>query len=197
MKAKPASASRQKVTRILAAAHALFTRGGYGITSMDAVAAEARVGKATVYAHFGSKPELFAAVVSAQSPSVAALPDEGSLESGLRAFAKQALDLILDAETTAMVRMIAGEHARFPELGPLFFQSGPARLQAELARHLEAAMARGELRREHPDQAAVQFLALICGDLQLRAILGTGFDDAARERTLASGLDAFLRAYRK
>ena len=61
---KPSAYSEQKIARILAAARSLFTRSGYEVTSMDSVSAAAGVSKATVYAHFGSKPELFAAVIA-------------------------------------------------------------------------------------------------------------------------------------
>jgi len=199
---KTPTASQQKIARILAAARALFTQSGYEITSMDTVAAAAGVSKATVYAHFGSKSELFAAVIAGQGdthlvPLAAGLHD--SLESVLRRFGREAFELILAPATTAMFRVISAENNRFPELGRLFYQSGPVRIQGELAAYLAAAMQRGEIRRERPEIAAIQFLALILGDLQIRELLGPNVGEATpsvRELTLNAGIDCFLRAYR-
>jgi AcrR family transcriptional regulator len=50
---------------ILAAAGALFRQGGYGGTSMPAIATEAGVVVETIYRAFGSKARLFKAVVEA------------------------------------------------------------------------------------------------------------------------------------
>ena len=53
-----------KAAIVLRAARRAFLAGGFGAVSMDAIAREAGVSKATVYAHFGSKEELFGAVVA-------------------------------------------------------------------------------------------------------------------------------------
>ena len=55
---------RGKAEAVLAAAERAFLAGGFGAVTMDAVAREAGVSKATVYAHYGSKEELFGAVVA-------------------------------------------------------------------------------------------------------------------------------------
>ena len=48
-----------KRARIMNAARAVFMAVGYANASMDAITREAGVSKATVYAHFGSKAQLF------------------------------------------------------------------------------------------------------------------------------------------
>src|SRR5438067_10651894 len=53
-----------KAAAVLRAARRAFLASGFGAVSMDAIAREAGVSKATVYAHFGSKEELFGAVVA-------------------------------------------------------------------------------------------------------------------------------------
>lgn len=193
--------SQRKLDQILAAARTLFTRHGYGTTSMVQVAAEAKVGKATVYSHFATKADLFAAVVAAESRSrlteLAPRPG-GDVTETLRRFARQAFELLLNPSTTSKLRMIAAEAERFPELGEIFYAAGPAQLQAALSGFLADAMERGLLRREVPQLAAGQFLALICGELRVRELVGTAaaIPPAARDQVLTSGVDAFLRAYR-
>ena len=52
-----------KRRQIVDAAQALFLAHGYGAVSMDAVARTAGVSKATLYAYFDSKDQLFATIV--------------------------------------------------------------------------------------------------------------------------------------
>ncbi|MBS1166636.1 MAG: TetR/AcrR family transcriptional regulator, partial [Proteobacteria bacterium] len=51
------------VERIFEAARRLFLSRGFSETSMEAIAQEAGVSKATLYSHYGSRDELFAAVI--------------------------------------------------------------------------------------------------------------------------------------
>src|SRR5260370_20532628 len=53
-----------KAETILAAAERAFLAAGFGAVTMDRVASEAGVSKATVYAHFHSKEALFGAVIA-------------------------------------------------------------------------------------------------------------------------------------
>src|SRR5262249_37727927 len=59
--------SKRKRRQVLEAAGRLFLRHGFGATTMDAIAREAGVSKATVYAHAKNKQELFAAIVNDRS----------------------------------------------------------------------------------------------------------------------------------
>lgn len=52
-----------RAASILHAAARTFARGGYAATSMDDIAAEARVSKLMLYRHFNSKHELYEAVL--------------------------------------------------------------------------------------------------------------------------------------
>src|SRR5260370_5634147 len=52
-----------KAETILAAAERAFLASGFGAVTMDAIAREAGVSKATVYAHFIGKEALFGAVI--------------------------------------------------------------------------------------------------------------------------------------
>lgn len=67
-----ADAARNR-RRILAAAHDLFARNGVGCTSMDAIAAEAGVGKGTLFRRFGDRASLALAVLD---------EDERALQEG-------------------------------------------------------------------------------------------------------------------
>jgi len=77
-----------KQTRIAAAAMALFLRDGIRATSMEAIAAEAGIAKATLYGVFKNKDEVFAAVTDMFAAQLvdavrAALADPGTVEERL------------------------------------------------------------------------------------------------------------------
>jgi AcrR family transcriptional regulator len=67
VEAGPRDRSADKRASILNAAAEIFLNGGYLGTSMDEIAAKARVAKQTVYAHFSNKRDLFVAMVSVLS----------------------------------------------------------------------------------------------------------------------------------
>src|ERR1700751_4544390 len=69
-----------KAESILAAAKRTFLAGGFGAVSMDTIAREAGVSKATVYAHFGSKEELFGAVIGGECERYFASFSAGELD---------------------------------------------------------------------------------------------------------------------
>ena len=56
-----------KAAQVMEAGSKLFTEHGFGAVSMDQVAKTAGVSKATVYAHFQSKEQLFVAIVRRSS----------------------------------------------------------------------------------------------------------------------------------
>src|SRR5713226_10479144 len=105
---------RGKAETILAAAERAFLASGFGAVTMDAIAREAGVSKATVYAHFTGKEELFGAIVARLSErrfggfSVEAL-DPVDVEASLGAIAHRSLARILSPEAIALNRIIVGE----------------------------------------------------------------------------------------
>lgn len=188
------------VTLILDAARELFLRNGFGSTSMDAVARTAGVSKATVYAHYDSKDALFAATVARegarQTLDLGAHFADDNVDDVLRKFGREVAELLLSEPVVAMRRIVASEAGRDPEVGRLFYASGPANLIASLATYLGQAMDRGHLRRESPRLAATQFIQIIVGDLQLRALIGQPEPDrTVHDAVVASGVDVFLRGY--
>ena len=136
---------------MLAAAERAFLAAGFGAVTMDAIAREAGVSKATVYAHYMSKEALFGAVVARLSErrfhgfSVEAL-DPVDIEASLTAIAIRFLDLVLSPEAIALNRIIIAEVSRFPALGVVFWEAGPERTRAQIEGFLRRAAAAGVAR---------------------------------------------------
>ena len=185
---------------ILEAARRLFLDRGFAATSMDAVAKQAGVSKATVYALFESKDALFADMVASEGDAqTSALFDDvdGHATGVLLRFGHDAADLLLREEVLAIQRIVATEARRSPAIGQLYYASGPEQLVLDLANYLEGAMKRGELRTAPARVAAAQFLQIIVGDLQFRSIIGVAGAATVDERAMyvESGVAVFLRAY--
>ena len=169
---------------------------------MDAVARTARVSKATVYAHFRSKSDLFAAIVAQvagrltgeiHSVMEARLP----LRQALMRIGTEFLEVLVDPERVRIFRMMVAETDRFPELGRVFYRAGPLVMQDCLASFLAEAAAEGKLVIEDSGLAARQLLSLIKSDLHLRCLFdsGTRPSSAECERQVAAAVETFLKAY--
>ena len=189
---------------VLRAAVQVFLSEGYGAASMDRIAAEARVSKATVYAHFGSKEALFAAIIRDRlqrlfAPVLISEPSSDDVGADLRAIARQFVAVALAPDGLAAYRMVVAESARFPELGRAFYEAGPAVTIGRLASYFAAADRRGLLCVPDPALAAEQFISLLRGPIYLRRLLGVIPLDAAAERDMQrvvdAGVDAFLKIY--
>src|SRR5579863_4183001 len=74
-----------KKLAVLKAALRLFLEQGFGATSMDAIAREAGVSKATLYAHVKSKEELFAAITATCAEQLLATHAPFDHEADIRA----------------------------------------------------------------------------------------------------------------
>jgi len=191
-----------KAQDVLEAAHELFMAKGYEAASMDAVAKAAGVSKATVYAHFNSKDELFAAIVARMcgqlTREIKAVIEAGlPLRQALLGIGGRFLEVLTDPRRVRMFRMVMGEVDRFPELGRVFYRSGPLVMQDCLAGYLEQAGAAGGLTIPDAGLAARQFLSLIKADLHLRCLFDVGLVTPAseRDRQVTAAVDMFLKAY--
>lgn len=105
-----------------------FLQHGYAGTSMDRVAATAKVSKPTVYSHFQDKEGLFQALVQyvaqQRCPRIMAGLPHGEPAEVLRQMALEAITTSLeDAEYQDFVRLVVGESGRFPVLAEAFLEN--------------------------------------------------------------------------
>jgi TetR/AcrR family transcriptional regulator, mexJK operon transcriptional repressor len=189
--------------RIMKAAERLFYEQGLASTTMEAIAREADVSKVTLYSYFRNRDELFASIVKTTGDTYSAtllVGEDGteSFEAKLMRFGRTVLDLLLAPDVVSSCRAVIAEAARFPGLGGVYYDNGPNRLLKRLEDVFAAAMAAGLMRNAPPRHAAMHFIGLVRGDLQLCAMLGMerARSDAERSAIVASGVEAFRRAYR-
>lgn len=191
-----------KAESILGAARRAFLARGFGAVSMDAIAREAGASKATVYAYFSSKEELFGAVVAREGERYfrgfsARELDPHAVAASLAEIAHRFLDLVLSPDAIAVNRITIAEAARFPQLGEVFWRAGPERTRVQIEAFLRRAVAAGTLAIADTRVAAEQFIALLRGDIHQRQLLR--LDDAVDARELAAAAGAavatFLKAF--
>ncbi len=198
----PSHECSPKRRQIAQAAEALFLAHGYGAVSMDSVARQAGVSKATLYAHFASKDVLFAGIVcdkGEDNPLDDSLfPDRVTdLRAALLAIGQRLLRFLLRERTLSIVRIAIAESVRFPELGHAFYTNGPQRSCDRFAAWLELLSAQGQVHAPDPLAATHQFLALLRSDAFLRASLGVppAPGEAEIDATVTSAVETWLRAF--
>jgi TetR/AcrR family transcriptional regulator, mexJK operon transcriptional repressor len=194
-------AGNARVRRILAAARTLFLDRGYGETSMDAIARHAAVSKATLYSHFDGKDALFAALIVTECRHLSdqigrrAL-DRPDIREALLRVAHDFNNLLCTGDGLTMYRIVVAEAPRFPELGRVFYNSGPTIMIDRIADILRRATDRGLLQVCDPRIAAVQFISLIRGELHLTRVLGLKRASKNPADYIEASVDLFLAGYR-
>lgn len=150
---RPRDASRDEALR--EAALTVLAEVGYRALTMDAVAATARAGKATIYRRWDSKLDLVIdscnQLVSRSIPE----PDTGSLEGDLREFLV-AFTTFLSGPAGKAAQALVGELPHEPELAGAFRRSFLRSQRDVLRAVLERAEARGEVAEGAPKAMVVE-----------------------------------------
>jgi AcrR family transcriptional regulator len=155
---------RTRETEILTAALDVFLRTGYGATTVDELAAAAQVTKRTLYAYYGDKAEVFAAMVRqlASAVSLDAASDRDTLET----LAARIVGRLHSDELVGLHQLVIAESTRFPELALILHSSGDARHVARLAEHIRAE------RGPALEPLAEPLFSLLLGERHRRRLLG-------------------------
>jgi AcrR family transcriptional regulator len=194
--------AERKLEQMIEGARAVIVAKGYEGASVDDIAREAGISKATMYRYFPDKTALFRAVMSRECMRQAgAAVDLGDcrrpIDAILLDYARRHLAFILSDFAIEAFRTAVAESARFPALARDFFERRMNTSRAALGGLMAAAGQRGELAVDDPDRAALRFLALCKADLFFNRLFGVRgpytpeeIDDHAR-----SAVEAFLKIY--
>ncbi|MGI4861464.1 MAG: TetR/AcrR family transcriptional regulator [Janthinobacterium lividum] len=167
---------RGKRALIVAGARALFIQS-YERTTMDAIAERATVSKATLYAHFASKEDLFVALVedevAALRQASAAIGERTDLSVAerLTLFGTQFLELTLKSDNLVLLRVLIGSGQRFPVLAQRVIDSVRAPICSAIVQLLDQAVAAGELACDDRHSAADFFIRIINGGVRIDCLL--------------------------
>jgi TetR/AcrR family transcriptional repressor of mexJK operon len=127
-----------KREQILAGARLVFLRDGFAGASTDAIAAEARVSKRTLYSYYPGKEELFADVLrrlTIENPQTRVLDaveviepgNAGELREMLVGLAGRVASIMMDPDYLALLRTIIADTHRFPQLAEIYRCTVPER----------------------------------------------------------------------
>lgn len=155
----------RKFDQVLAGARTIFLRDGFDGASVDDIARQAGVSKATLYAYFPDKQLLFKEICSQeclrQTQEVEAEIDPAmTVEAMLMLAGVRIAGFLMSDFGQNACRLVIGEGARFPELARDFYRNGPALVHDRLAHHLHHLAQNGQLQIDDLDLAADQFIQL-------------------------------------
>lgn len=197
---KAVSPKRQALEK---AAVAVFLRDGYAGASVDVIAREAGVSKATLYSHFRSKEALFGAIIGQQCGRFvveAQMADVTHADPAqvLRKLGQGFLENLLTPHMLALYRVVAAEAYRFPALGRTVHDSGPGPAKASLAGYFRELTRKGRLTVKQPEIAADQFFGALLGGIHFRQILAVEKPPTRRmiETWVDHTVTAFLAAHK-
>jgi TetR/AcrR family transcriptional repressor of mexJK operon len=197
------AADSPKRRQIMDAAGQLFLAEGYAAVSMEAIAREASVSKATLYAYFPGKDALFGAMVSERCAAMLAQDrfvsdHDAPLAEALRRLVDFWLRFLLNRDVVRTYRTVLAEGARFPDLARAFFEAGPVIGLRWISEWIAEEQRRGRLRPDFsPRTAAAQFIAMLRGELYIKIALGLLAEptEEAINAEAAAATDTLLRAF--
>jgi TetR/AcrR family transcriptional repressor of mexJK operon len=188
--------------RLIAIAASMFMERGFEGTSIDAVAEAAGVGKATLYARYKDKGELFAAVLQRKIDCWLALNEtaeeaaSGRIDDVLLALARRTIAGALAPEAVAINRIVMAESSRFPSLAKHMHEQGWQRSNAAVAALLDRFAKAGQIEVDDTTVAADLFLSLIIGRQTRMAMLGIETDPEQVDQRVQAAVKLFLNGMR-
>ncbi|GLZ31866.1 putative HTH-type transcriptional regulator YdeS [Lentzea sp. NBRC 105346] len=186
---RPRDASRDDALR--QAALEVMAEVGYRALTMDAVAARARAGKATIYRRWESKLDLVIDTCTQLASQNLAAPDTGSLAGDLRSFLSS-FAAFLSGPIGKAAQALVGELPHEPELAAAFRETFLISQRNTLQGILDRASERGELRPDAPRGMAVE---LAGAALTYRLMLtGDPLDEAFVEKIVEQVLVPLVRS---
>lgn len=186
--------SAQAHSKVLEAAEKLFAERGIDATSMDAIAAESGVSKATIYKHWSDKDELALEALSHlhgldQEPPIF---DSGDLRADMIAqLSCRPQESSTDLKERIMPHMIAYS-ARNQVFGRAWRELVMQRQNKLMGHLLQRGIAEGEFDKDLDLALAI---AMLFGPLTYRFIFVDGKRSPAPKSYIESVVDAFFRAF--
>ncbi len=187
---RPRDPSRDGVIR--AAILRLLADVGYSALTMDAVAAEAGVGKATIYRRWRTKEALVVDTIADLNAAKAEHPDTGSLEGDLRALLRSMVTLITSPAGAATLALLSSMPHQ-PALAEAF-RAGPAAVwRTAFAEVWERGEQRGEIRHGFAGSLVAEAIG---GPLVQRGLVpATPIDEAFADEIVDTVALPLLRAH--
>jgi AcrR family transcriptional regulator len=159
---QPADDSAKR-RQIVQGARSIFLARGFDAASMSDIARAAGVSKGTLYVYFENKEQLFEAIVREEcllhAESVFALdPADRDVKGTLTRLGIAYIEFLCRPEKASTLRTVIAIADRMPEIGRIFYETGPAVGIAKVADYLRAQTDAGMLAVDDCEVAAAQFM---------------------------------------
>ncbi len=194
----------RKFDQVLAGARDIFMTQGFEGASVDEIAKNAGVSKATLYSYFPDKRLLFMEVAKAECQRQAdeiltETSDDDPLDVVLLEIANRFVSFITSDFGQRVFRICVAESDRFPELGREFYESGPMLMRGHMIELLHCAQERGDVDVEDFELASDQFSELCKADLFPRMVFSVSrtFTEGEKTRVAQGAVKTFLARYQK
>lgn len=192
----------RKYDQVLDGARRVFLRDGFDGASVDDIAREAGVSKATLYSYFPDKRLLFTEICNSEcrrqtEEAEAAIDETAPVEELLTFAATRIAGFLMSDFGRNMFRLVVAEASRFPEIGRAFYQNGPGLIHERLVHHLRHMAQGGMLRIDDFDLAADQFAQLCKAHIHEKLIFGLADEitPADVQRTVQGAVEMFMARY--
>jgi AcrR family transcriptional regulator len=157
---------------ILHAALILLVQDGLEGMTIEGIAAQAGVGKTTIYRRWSTREEVVAAALRTISAEIE-IPDTGSTRDDLVAMMRELQRTMMNATVGAMIGRLAGITIKNPELKAIFWTNVLEPRRLALKHIVQRGRERGELRDELDVETA---LDMVVGTVLLKALSGNPDD---------------------
>ena len=161
---------------------------GFAALRLEHVAADAGVGKATIYRRWPSKEALALDLLMQLVAPHLTIEDVGDTRAELLAAVTNAIRAVTQTPFGPVIRALLSQIAMNPALGDPFRASVVQDRRDEVARVIRRGIRRGELRADADVQIATE---LLVGPVYFRLMFGGELSQAFADRVV----DAVLRGY--
>lgn len=204
-KIKEAARAGGKREEVLAVASECFLKKGFDGTSINVMAREACISKESIYRYFGSKEDLFFAVVERElevykknMAGIARDYDKRSLKDALCQMVEASLKILLSDRTLALRLLIFQMSAEQPKVGAYYFEVGPRAAYENVHRVLKFHIDKFGLKTRYDlDTLSRYFISLALHSITLERECGVTRQLSAKElrRRCQLVVDDFLAAF--
>lgn len=186
------------------AALAAFLERGFERTTLDDIIRRSGGSKATLYALFADKEDLFFAIlrraaigIGGEQPAPPLPRTVDELNGLLTSTARRIVEYVLRDDIIGLYRLTVEAALRSPRIGALYYEGGPLKAQGDFAALLVELDRTGLLAIDDPELAARFFFGMLLDKQHLAMSLGQANTPVKkeRERLVAGAVKVFLAAY--
>ncbi|ESQ93993.1 hypothetical protein ABENE_02590 [Asticcacaulis benevestitus DSM 16100 = ATCC BAA-896] len=187
--------------RIISVARSVFYEVGYAGASMSMISARLGGSKATLYAYFNSKEDLFEAIIREQCGQMAdlILAHTGSddLRASLSLMGRELLTAVMSDEAIRTFQLVIEESYRNPQLAEMFHNVIQSQGRSNLTGLLQAAHDKGQIDAPNVLEATMVLKTLIFGDCHFKRLMNLKSHptEAQLHRQIDLAIDVFMTYY--